>query len=522
MNRVSAILWFCMVGLLPLVTNAEDPAPFAVLEFRVRGNTLLDASVIERATYPSLGPGKTIADLDRARASLEQAYRDAGYPTVFVDLPEQQVDAGIVVLAVTEGRIGRVRISGSRYFSNGWIREQLPEATSGRVPRLASFQSEITALNARSPDRSLTPILRPGAQPGTVDIELKVQDELPVHGSLELNNRNSAETSATRLNAAVRYDNLWQREHSVGLNYQVAPENSDDTEVFIATYSLKPKSSPNTFVIYGVKSDSNIATVGGNVNVLGKGEIYGFRAALPLPAGEALYHSVLLGLDYKNFDETIGFDAEGMLDIETPISYLQWSVAWNGTLTGEGRTQSFSAGLNFGIRGLGNSSAEFADKRFKGRPNYSYLAASYELNQMAWRQSSLVWRLGAQLTAQPLITNEQFSAGGLDSVRGYFEAEQLGDYGVRSALEWRTPGLPVPLLTDEKFYAFLFADAASLWIKDAQASQDDTFSIASAGIGLRLNWVGLSAGLDWAWPFRAGSATAANDDRWLFSLRYGF
>ena len=117
------------------VTDAVKPR-FDVFEYRVEGNTVLDNRTIERVIYGQLGPGKTIDDVNAARTALEQAYREAGYPTVFVDVPEQEVDQGMVRLAVTEGRVSRLKISGSRYFSNGWIRDQLPEAAPGTVPRI--------------------------------------------------------------------------------------------------------------------------------------------------------------------------------------------------------------------------------------------------------------------------------------------------------------------------------------------------------------------------------------------------
>jgi hemolysin activation/secretion protein len=81
-------------------TRAQE-SRFDVLEFEIEGNTVLPALAIERAVYPFLGPGKTIDDVQGARAALEKAYQDAGYLTVVVDVPPQQVKGGKVVLAVT-------------------------------------------------------------------------------------------------------------------------------------------------------------------------------------------------------------------------------------------------------------------------------------------------------------------------------------------------------------------------------------------------------------------------------------
>ena len=168
--------------------------------------------------------------MEQARQALEQAYRDAGYPTVFVDIPEQDVKGGVVRLQVTEGRIERLRITGSRYYSLGKITSEVPSLAAGGIPKMEQVQTELEQINRASPDRSVAPVLRAGKTPGMVEVELKVKDEVPLHGALEVNNRNTADTTSTRVLGSLRYDNLWQKFHSVSVQYQTAPENTDEVE----------------------------------------------------------------------------------------------------------------------------------------------------------------------------------------------------------------------------------------------------------------------------------------------------
>src|SRR4051812_3389568 len=106
--------------------SAVADEAFDVLEFRVLGNTVLQAIDIERAVYPYAGPRKTFKDVQAAGKALENAYHTAGYGTVFVDIPEQDVGDGIVRLRVSEGRIDRIHVSGARYFSNRKLLATLP------------------------------------------------------------------------------------------------------------------------------------------------------------------------------------------------------------------------------------------------------------------------------------------------------------------------------------------------------------------------------------------------------------
>jgi hemolysin activation/secretion protein len=507
------------------VDAAGDP-PFDIWEYRVQGNTLLPPLVIERAVYPLLGPGKRLADVEQARAAVEQAFRDAGYATAFVDIPEQQVTGGLVRLAVTEGRVATVRVTGTRYFSNGWIRDQVPEVQPGQVPRLAVFQDELRQLGARSSNRQITPVLRPGREAGTVDVELKVEDRLPLNGSLEVNNRAVPNTTSTRVNANVSYDNLWQRDHSIALQYQVAPEDPDETEVFAVSYVLRPKASPVTYAFYGVKSDSDIAVQAGGLNVIGKGTIIGGRAIIPLPSAAAFFQGLTLGVDYKDFDENIRFggDPDDPDDVVTPISYLNWSSTWNGTWVGEASTQSIELALNVGLRDVANGSDEFADRRFKGRPNYVYLTAGYDLSRpLPWWGTSMYLGLSGQLTPQPLVPNEQFNVGGLDTLRGYYESEVLADYGLQATGEWRGPNWGQRLWSRlDSLYGYTFLDWATLQSLNVLSGQDNSATLYSSGVGLRLKAAAVTASLDWALPLKAGAVTEARDDRLLFLMRMDF
>ena len=56
-------------------------------------------------------------------------------------------------------------------------------------------------------------------------LDLTVKDQLPLHAKLELNNQNSPGTPDLRVNGSAEYDNLWQLEHSFGVQYSFSPED---------------------------------------------------------------------------------------------------------------------------------------------------------------------------------------------------------------------------------------------------------------------------------------------------------
>ena len=501
-------------------TAATDPM-FDVWEFQIRGNSKIDSIDIERAVYPHLGPAKTIKDVEKARAALESVYREKGFATVLVDIPEQDVIDGVVYLAVTEGQIERLKVSGSRYFSLGRIKSKVPALAKGEVPYIPEVQRQLADVNRLSPDRTITPVLRPGKTPGKLEVELKVDDQLPLHGEIEINDRFTRDTERLRLNASIRYDNLWQREHSATFAYQVAPQNPDNVEVFSGTYVFKIPDSMWTMAFYGVGTNSDVATVG-TLGVVGSGRIFGVRATRSIEAQGSLFQGITLGLDYKDFDESI--DLIGADTLNTPISYHKFSAEYSATHLGNSGTSRFGVGIHWALRGLTNNEGEFEDKRFKARPNFMYLTASAERLQRLPRGIELFARLKGQVTKDPLISNEQLGFGGFDSVRAYLESQVFVDDGVDLKLELRSPSLAKAVWGElDQLQLLAFVDAAKGQIQDPLPGQDNSFFIWSTGLGMKMRaFDGLNATLYWAYPLRDNGTIDAGNSRVHFTTGYQF
>ncbi len=520
------VVWLLLFGSAQLWAAGDASAPvetFDVLHIAVTGNSVLTPTVVEELVYPFMGQARSIADVEAARQALEQAYHQAGYQTVLVDIPEQDVSGGIVRLAVTEGRIEFLQVSGSRYFSLGRIRAAVPSLASGAVPRMTAVATELDALALKSRDRTVTPILRAGRRPGTVAAELRVKDSLPLHGSVEINSRSSVNTSAMRIIGSLRYDNLWQRYHSASLQYQTAPLERD-VEVWAGTYLLPLGESDWRLALYGIgiSSESPVAASGA-LAVVGTGTIFGGRLMRTLPTIGPVSHSLSLGVDYKDFAQSIvlvGADTQ-----DTPISYLPFNARYDanwqhGT---HGRTW-FGAELDFSVRGLGNDQQEFEDKRFLARSNYLYLTGEVGHEQVLPRQLMLAARITGQVADSPLISNEQYAMGGAESVRGYHETEVLGDDGVGLSFELRSPNLAGDKHDwMHQLQLLSFVDGARVWIKSPLPDTPASLDLASVGFGIRFESQRyFVADLDWAYPLLETEEVDRGDQRLHLKVNYAF
>jgi len=508
----------------PPVKTDDVAASFDVFEYLIDGNSTLKISHIEKAVYPFLGVAKTIQDVEKARSALEQAYQNQGYLTVSVSIPEQDVNNGVVRLLVTEGAVQSLRIKDAKYTTHNALKSRVVEFDEGKVPHFPTAQAQLDAVN-RNQNRQVSPILRPGKSPGKVEVDLQVQDKFPLHGSLELNDRFAPSTTRTRLNGSLRYENLWQKDHSIGLSFQVSPEDLNEINVFSGTYVI-PRQNGDYLAMYAVVSNSDIAAVG-DVNVIGNGRISGIRYIHPLKGSEQYFHSVTMGADYKDFKENVillGADTT----INSPVSYMVFSLGYDGTIQSNDYQTQMNVTMTGAPRGFGNGEKEFNYRRQNANPNFAYLRSEIKHLHRLPFEWTMQTRFQGQLSNAELIAPEQFAVGGVDSVRGYLESSNLGDNGMQLAFELRTPPLKkylkqypfVDYLKD--FYLFSFYDLGVVDVYNSVKNQPAQ-KVTSAGLGFKLKTTGgLFAYLDYAHVFDNSIQVNAGDERLHFRLGYDF
>jgi len=501
----------------PAQPPAAQPArTLDINEFRIEGANSLSAAEVEIAVTPFLGPKRTLEDVEKARAALEKVYADKGYQAVVVSIPQQTVRQGIVTLKVVEGKVGRLHVRGTKWFSPYEIRRHAPSVAEGTVPNFNDIVRDIYDLN-QWPDRRVTPSLKAGGDPGMVDVDLLVQETFPLHGSVEVNNRYSVNTTHTRLNGAIRYDNLWQLGHSLGFSFQIAPERPSDAKVFGMNYLARFPGAPwFTLSFNGVIQDSDVSTLGGTA-VAGRGRIFGARATFTLPGGGGFFHTITVGLDYKLFLESVAF---GESKTSTPVHYWPFTVQYGASWFGRSSQTQLGLTTVFNIRGLSSSDVYFDAKRYKASAMFAYLRGELSRSDDLPLGLQTFARVSGQFTGAPLVGPEQFTAGGVDTVRGYLEVEAVGDYGALGSLEIRSPSLGTvlgPTVGDWRFY--VFTEGGRVWIRDALPEQKVFATLWSLGGGTRLRLLDhLSGQVDVGVPMASAGPTPQYQPRFHFRV----
>lgn len=556
---------------------APDPASVAkpqrlfIREYRVSGSKQLPRVEVERAVYPFLGPARTPADVESARAALEAVYRTRGYPTVTVSVPDLQpagqVRAGIIQLQVLEGTVGRLRVQGARYSSPRAVAAEVPSLAEGRVPQMSDLRRGFETLPA-VPGREIGLDWRQGVVRGTVDVDLKVTERLPVTAGVELNNRYSADTTRLRLNGSLGLNNLWQSGHSLNLSYQTAPQRHSEVEVLSGYYLLPvPGWTGTSLMLQGTRQNGDVSTLG-RVAVTSKGTTLGWRMiqSLPVPehpaelaeqerrfaAGEAVrrvrfYHSLSYGFDYKRTDQRVvlppsdpaGEGAAAKPTIfYTPVTHFPLSATYSATWWGERRfpakagpeadnapasesrvvrlwTTELNAGATLHLRGLGSSGAAFNESRDDADGGYFLFRTDLaQTVRLPW-DFQAYGKVQGQVADRPLLSAEQASGGGLGTVRGYLEAEVSGDNAAFSSLELRTPSLLAERRGEWRFH--VFSDWGWLQSIDPASEEASRSWLLSVGAGTRLKLGKYFTGsLDVGLPLHDGPRTETDELRVTF------
>ena len=358
--------WAPAIAFYALPTLAESVAPggtnkltFSIRSYEVRGNSVMPKDRLDRIFSPYTGTNVSVDQVLQAVKDCQLEYRNLGYATVGVVLPRQKITNATVQVQVTEGRLADIVVLGNRHFSSNNVRRSLPSLTTNVLLNSKWFQAELDRANANQ-DRQIYPVINPGPEPGTSALQLKVKDQLPLHGHVELNNRSTPGTPALRVDGNLQYNNLWQHDHQLGVQYTMAvpdmktedqwPKLFDQPEV--ASYSgfyriplgsgpalrekyeqlpidfgydpvthgfrLPPPTGGMEWIAYASRSTSESPIRVGPVTLLSSqpltevtsqyfqrdttlNENLGSKFSIPLPQWLGFKTSLQLGIDYKGF-----------------------------------------------------------------------------------------------------------------------------------------------------------------------------------------------------------------------------
>jgi hemolysin activation/secretion protein len=519
--------------------SADDR--FDIVRFRIEGNTLLPPRQLEALVAPFAGPGRVYGDIQRALEAVENAYRAAGYNTVQVYVPEQELTQGVVRLLVTEGVVGKVKITGNRHFDDANVRAGLPALVEGTAPN-ARLLSENIQLSNDNPAKQVEVTLGVGEEEGKIDVKVAVTEENPRRFSATLDNTGTGATGQHRIGFAYQDANLFDLDHTLTMAYTTSPDAPQGVKVdiFSIAYRLPLYALGDSIDVVAGKSSVNTPSVQATgFGLTGKGDVLALRYNHYFPRRGEYSSKLIVGADYKYFNTRCSInDIPQPFDPPTPpIASCVPHTSRPLSVTYVGQRQGARSALDYNV-GLAYNLPFGSRYAFRGAfDRYSFIAnrpVSDNFMVLRFGGSYLTaiftdWQLRAVLSGQytksGLIAGEQFGLAGSTAVRGFAERAVATDTGHLVNLEAYSPELAADLGVPGNLRGVVFYDAARGWNNGALPPTPNAVGIASAGIGLRYNLrknVGLRA--DLAQVVKAGPLGTESRGDWFghFNLLLSF
>lgn len=467
--------------LLEWQTPAPTPADpgakkLKVERFRVEGNTQLQDDELRRIVSGYEGQELTLAQMKDIARTLTAAYQRNGYFLTRVYVPAQQFKSEGVELRVVEGRIGKVTVEGAHHYPEEYIRERFQRSFEGEGFSSARFQRTMLLMN-ELPDLQVKALMSPGEEVGTADVRLRVTDALPLHGGIDYNNYGTTETGVNRVGLSGELGNLLQTGDQVSLRGVVGFPAERNTFYQLQYQTPLDMDGTTASVSYANGAFAVSQGLGAILDVRGDADIYtlGFSRALDR---ELDFSSNLgLAISYKDvrnsfFGDTVPFSH----DVYTSAR-LTYQADFRSA---EGRTLLQGAWTQ-GLGGTGSGDPLVSRQGASG----GFTRFNFDAVRVQNIHTGLyaVLRGSAQVATQPLYLAEQFAVGGPDTVRGYGQAELLGDdgYVVGAELRWS------PIKDDlDAFQVAAFIDHGGVRLKRPLPGElANGQHLTGAGVGFR-------------------------------------
>jgi hemolysin activation/secretion protein len=466
---------------------------------------------VQALVAPFTGRQKVYGDIQKALESLEGEYRQRGFGTVQVYVPEQELTSGIVKIQVTEATVGKVEITGAQFHDVDNIRASIPQLQQGAAPNMRQLSENIQLAN-ENPSKQLELTLGVADEGDKVNAKLTVTDEDPQRFTVTMDNTGTRMSGRHRIGLQYQHANVANLDQVATFNYQTALDAPSGVKVDIFSFGYRLPLyalGDSIDVIYANSSTNTPASVltgspfGMGVN--GKGEVFALRYN-HIFARQGEYSSRLIaGLDYKHINARCTFNGNPVLPFPgnpdplmtascIPYTLRPVSLTYSGQWQKPGQIIDFNVGGIYHAFPMGERYAHA-----QGLDRYSFVTSRPTNDQFAalrfggsyMQAMESNWLLRAAFTGQhannPLPAGEQIGLAGSTAVRGFAERGVSADRGYVANLEAYSPDYAgaMGIAGSFKFVGFLDWASGHNLRASGTLSHAVSSNIASVGLGFR-------------------------------------
>ena len=494
---------------------------------------LLDAA---RAAQPA--QGFSINQLQEAANKVAAYYREHGYILAQAFVPAQQVVNGEVAVQVLEGNLAGVVVEGNKGYSAETLMRPFKPLVGAPLDKDSIESALLTLTNY--PGVTAFGVLGAGRDVGTTNLTLRVQNEERFRAETVLDNYGTQFAGEYRAQVTVTINDplhradrlkltgLYGRSVSDGSSHGAYGGLDYEIPIFSPSDSLRFIHLTNAYNVGAAAAAVSTSDSEGDTRVDELGYRHDFA--------RTRLGSASVGLAFNVKSATFKAPPTIVYDDKLTTARLDAQLERIDTrFRGVNRVAfSYTHGFN---DLLGSLDAYDPAAVTAGTSQASRLGASGEFNKLAvqlqrlqrlTQYTSLMLRIDGQYTSDPIVSLEQFSMGGPDSVRAYPVAELLAEKGGVASLEliMGAPGFAGrPAFGNQTWgqvlQLSLFVDYATGEMNEPLPSaQDRSVHLAGAGGSVQFSLPGrVFTRLDVATPLTDREASNGRDPQFFF--RFG-
>ena len=454
-----------------------------VKTIQVEGNTIYDNATLAPLVEVGEGRKMSVGELNRFADKITSFYAEHGYILTEAYIPQQKVQDGVIKIVVAEGKIGNIQVQGNEKIKSEDVLKRLKKLNSGKVLREQSLEELLLQLNDQI-GVSARSTLRPGDLPGTSDLVVDISEGESYFFGIDGDNFGSRFTGENRFGFTASAGNLL----SLGDQVYIRGVKSDDDLNFVdASYLYFFNEWGFSAKVAYTYSDFNLGQSLSALNAGGDAHLFVGELGLPIYRSRSLQLGLVGGFEYRvyeNFQNTPALgvtsdDEIGDVFFGLRGNYRDGILGWTfvdvrvqQTVFNESKARIFDRG--------GNDDATIATLDVLRYQNTNVLNSYFILKGIG------------QVASDRVLSPDQFSIGGVGTVRGYPLAEFSGDDGFVLSAEYVLPfPVRVPLgfknLHLDEILSFVgFFDWGGVFVQNRVVGEARDEYISGYGFGLQI------------------------------------
>ncbi len=473
--------------------SAQGDVRIAVNGIRVSGSSAFTAAELEALVADLIGGEHTLAELYQGAARITAYYRERGYIIARAYLPAQEIQDGVVVIAVVEGRIGEQQINNQSRLSDARANGYLREIKSGEALRAAPVERALLLLNDTPGVGFTRATLQPGASVGTSDLVVEIDPSAPYFARVAADNFGNRYTGENRVDGALALNSPLK----MGDQFTVRALASDQDQTYArVAYQVPAGSSGLRLGAAYFNTRYRLGKEFAPLQAHGTATGTSLFAVYPFIRSQGSNLSGTLTLEDKKLDD---FTDAPVTAAAQHIRLASLGLAGNyHDLLGGGGVTSCDLALVAGHLGMDTESQAADELSARRNGGFTRLAYNVTRLQRLTDRDALSVSLSGQWAGKNLTSSEKFFLGGAYGVRAYPQGEAEGDQGWLTTLELRHRFLP-------DLQGVVFYDAGSVRINhDPFLAGENSRTISGAGVGANANFLGLQINAYVAWRIHGG------------------